>query len=73
MAGKTLRSRLKAVALTVGAVGGAGGLVWLGLTGFPLLTLVPVAVVAVLGAALFVERDAPSDRFERWLKQIRRR
>ncbi len=52
--------------------GGVGGLAWVSSVSVPLLGVVPLAIVAVVAAALFSSRDEPSRRLERLVKLFRR-
>lgn len=65
-----LRSRLRTSMVAVTGLGGAGGLVWLGLTGFPLIGLVPLVALSIVAAVLFSRRDEPSKRLERLIKAL---
>lgn len=51
--------RLRNAVVAAAGLGSAAALVWLG---FPLLGLLPLAVVAVVAAVLFSSRDEPSQR-----------
>lgn len=61
------------VRASVVAILGSGGLVWLGLTSFPTIGLVSIAVLIVVAAVLFSRRDEPSQRLERLIMLLRRR
>lgn len=60
------------VRTSVVAILGSGGLVWLGLTSFPMIGLVSIAVLIVVAAVLFSRRDEPSQRLERLIMLLRR-
>jgi hypothetical protein len=62
--------RFRGPLLKAFGLGGTSALVWLGLSGFSVLGLVPLAVVAVVAAVLFSSRDEPSKRLERLIKAL---
>lgn len=64
-------SRLRTPAVTLAGVSGTGGLVWLGLSGFPLIGLVPVLGLVILAAVLFSRSDKPTKRLARLIKVLR--
>lgn len=67
-----LWSRLRTPMMATAGLGGAGGLLWLGLTGFPVVGLVPLVALIIVAAVLFSKRDEPSKRLERLIRALRR-
>lgn len=64
------RSRLRTLMLAVAGLGCPVGLVWLGFTGFPLISLVPLVALSIVAAALFSRREEPSKRLEQLIKAL---
>jgi hypothetical protein len=67
-----LWSRLRTPVMAATGLGSLGGFVWLGLTGFPLIGLVPLVAMVIVAAVLFSPCDEPSKRLERLIKALRR-